>query len=148
MSIYPSIDRLGGKTVDPAELERLGKVLVVPPQLASLMANVPLVGVRFSLSDEADKSGLGVEMQWMSPDEILSEATEAYPGIVAAKLGYVPIGTCLEGTGDPYFYRPSDGAVVRIPHDAATESELDENRVETVAESVEQLLRLAQPEAP
>lgn len=68
-----------------------------------------------------DPSGLGVEMKWMNPEQMLNEATNLYPGIVAIERGYFPIGPCLEGSGDPYFFQASDGAVVRIPHDAASE---------------------------
>lgn len=148
MSLMQRIDGAGGATLDPEGLERLRRLLVVPSSLATLMTTAPLLGLRFSLSEKADKSGLGVEMQWMDAEQMRREATEAYPGIVATKLGYFPIGTCLEGTGDPYFYRQSDGAVVRIPHEAATESGLDEGLVETVAESVEQFVAASAVEAP
>ena len=44
-----------------------------------------------------------------------------------------------------YFFRQSDGAVVRIPHEAASESPLglNEDAIEKVADSIEQLVSLA-----
>ena len=57
--------------------------------------------------------------------------------------GLIPIGTCLDGSGDPYFFLVRDGAVVRVPHDAATETSLDEAQIELVADSVDRLLELA-----
>jgi hypothetical protein len=70
---------------------------------------------------------------------IVDEAVEAYPGILALPLGYIPVAKCLEGSGDPYFFRLNDGAIVRIPHQAAVGSELDEEQVEVVSDSVEEL---------
>jgi hypothetical protein len=100
------------------------------------------MGVQISLDNESDRSQLGVEMQWMTPAEMVSEATEVYPGIVVVKRGYIPIGICLQGSGDPYFFRARDGAIVRVPHDAATQEDIDESRIELVVDSVLQLLEL------
>ena len=104
------------------------------------MKDAPLIGVQLSIAPEDDLSGLGVELEWMAPDDVLAEATGAYPGIVAVARGLIPVGTCLEGSGDPYFLRVRDGAVVRVPHDAATETTLDETAIELVASSIDDLL--------
>jgi hypothetical protein len=135
----------GGKTLDTAGLEFLVRTLTVPPELIEIMIANPLIGVTFSVPEERDPSGLGVEMQWLDPAQMLSEAIDVYPGIVAVERGYFPIGMCLQGSGDPYFFRRADGAVVRIPHEAASETDhgLDESAIERVADSVEQLVSLA-----
>jgi hypothetical protein len=146
MSKYPKIDKASGRMIEDAELVRLNQGVAVPAVLAELLRSVPLIGVRFSLTEDDDQSGIGVELRWMTPDQILSEATEAYPGLVAVKRGYFPIGICLEGSGDPYFLRQADGAVVRIPHDAASETDLDEDAIEVVVESVDRLITLAEVE--
>jgi len=139
------LQQLGGRTLEGAEAEKLRAQLPgLPAALLSLLVNRPLVGAKISVDPAAERSGLGVEMQWMTPSQMEDEATEAYPGIVAVPRGYVPIGICLEGSGDPYFFRVKDGAVVRIPHDAAAENDLDESRIELVAESVDQLLEAAE----
>ena len=121
--------------------------LSLPAGLLEVLSNIPVLGVSFSVPPEADASGLGVEMRWMGPDEMLSEAVDAYPGIVAVRAGYVPVGDCLEGSGDPYFYRGSDGAIVRVPHDAATDDVLDTTRIELVTASVSAFLDVAEIEA-
>jgi hypothetical protein len=138
--------RLHGKQLSALELEHLSKGLPqgLPTNLAKLLGNNPIIGVSLSLRNEDDESGLGAELQWMNADQMISEATETYPGITAAMRGYVPIGMCLEGSGDPYFWRVSDGAIVRIPHDAAKRNILDESRIELVAESAERLIELAE----
>jgi len=109
-----------------------------------MIAN-PLISLTLSVPEERDPFGLGVYMRWLNAEEMLSEAVDVYPGIVAIARGYFPIGMCLQGSGDPYFFRQSDGAVVRIPHEAASESPLglDEDAIKKVADSVEQLVSLA-----
>jgi hypothetical protein len=136
----------GGKTLDTAGRELLERRFFVPPALIEIMVANPLIGVTFSVPEERDASGLGVEMQWLDPEGMLSEAIDVYPGIVAVERGYFPIGMCLQGSGDPYFFRLSDGAVVRIPHEAASETDhaLDESAIERVADSIEQLVSVAE----
>jgi hypothetical protein len=60
-----------------------------------------------------DLSGLGAGIQWMSAEQMLDEGSQAYPRIVAVPRGYFPVGICLRGSGDPYFYRDTDGAIVQ-----------------------------------
>jgi hypothetical protein len=140
---------LGGRTVSDVELAMLERAFIdFPAPLAKIMTSVPLVGVELSLDEEADASGMGAEIQWMTPAEMVDEATNAYPGIEAVRMGLIPVGTCLEGTGDPYFYRTSDGAIVRVPHEAAAGGGLDEGRIELVARSVERLVEAADIEGP
>ena len=67
------------------------------------------------------------------------EARELYPGIEAVKNGYLPIGTCMVGSGDPYFLKVADGKnppVVRIPHDNPEE-------VDSISPSLEAFLQSA-----
>lgn len=110
---------------------------LVPAWFLELCAERNLAGSTFSLDDENDLSKLGVELKWMTAGQIIDEATNAYPGIAAIRKGYLPFGICLEGTGDPYFLKigksHDDTSVVRIPHDAAVDGEIDESGVEVVA---------------
>ena len=135
----------GGNTLDALGLALLVRRLTVPHALVETMIANPLIGLTLSVPEERDPSGLGVYMRWLTSEEMLSEAIDVYPGIVAVALGYFPIGMCLQGSGDPYFFRQSDGAVVRIPHEAASESPqgLNESAIERVADSVEHLVSLA-----
>lgn len=134
------LEKLGGHSLKAEEVAALGQELLLTSEFIRLLTALPLAGLRFSIPDTADESGLGVEMQWLTAPEILSEATDVYPGILASKLGFVPVGMCLAGSGDPYFYRNADGAVVHIPHEAAVGGRLNETMIEVVAASVEDFL--------
>ena len=102
---------------------------LVPTWLLELCAERNLAGSAFSLDNESDLSEMGVELRWMTVEQIIDEATNVYPGIAATKRGYLPFGICLEGSGDPYFLKIGEGyddtSVVRIPHDAVAEGEVD-----------------------
>jgi hypothetical protein len=116
-----------------------------PIWLLDLMEKYPLASCSFSIEDTDDMSGLGVEMQWLSADGIIDEATNAYPGIAAARHQYIPIGVCLVGTGDPYFIRAEaqPSMVYRIPHSAVREDELNIDGIECVAPSLLEFLEVA-----
>jgi hypothetical protein len=108
-------------------------------EILNLVCQYPLSGCDFYLPADLDLSGLGVEMRWMNPSEMLSEATESYPGIAALECGYIPIGICLEGSGDPYFakWNGKGYSLVRIPHLSVSEDHLlDENSIEVVSENL------------
>jgi hypothetical protein len=120
--------------------------LSVPAPLRSVFQRFR-AGEDLELEEDQDLSGLGVELQWMTPEEIIDEATRAYPGILAVQRSLLPVGKCLLGSGDPYFLRLSDGALVRVPHDAARGESLDEKQIEVVALSIDNVLtrRAADP---
>ncbi len=140
-----SIENSAGKTLSVDEVRRIEQRigLKLPAGIVEVLTTRPLVGLNLVLDESADESGLGADFRWMTGSQILSEAMDAYPGIVATRKGFLPIGVCLEGSGDPYFLRVADGAIVRIPHDAATENSLDLSRVELVASSVDMLMERA-----
>jgi len=150
MNANEKLSGQGGTTVDRVRLDQLRGRLALPQSLADILTLMPLIGIKLWLSSESDLSGLGAGMQWMSPEQMIDEASHAYPGIVAVPRGYFPVGICLEGSGDPYFYRGADGAIVRIPHGAASEKDLNESAIEVVADSVESLVVRAdvEPVAP
>jgi hypothetical protein len=146
MSIEKRLLAAGGRRSSAEEMRSLAARFPIAPAIARVFEEWPLAEASLSLSEEDDLSGLGAEIRLMTPEHIASEAGEAYPGVVAIKRGYTPIGDCLEGSGDPYFYRHVDGAVVRIPHDAVVGDDgLDESRVELVARSIEDLVLRATP---
>ena len=96
-----NIGHLGGKALTKQDLKRV-EVEVgmnVPPSLASLITSQPMVGLTFSLDDEADESGLGDEFKWMTAEQMIDEATQAYPGIAARHHRFLPVGVCLSRTG-------------------------------------------------
>lgn len=119
--------------------------LEIPEWFMSALRDFPLAGSRFSLTEEDDQSEMGVEFRWMSPRQIATEVRDAQPGKAAAKCGYLPIGQCLEGSGDPYFLRVSENAanpaIVRIPHDSiGSDGDLLESDVEVVAGTLAEFL--------
>lgn len=141
-----NIEHLGGRTLTAEEIRwvQAETGLAVPAPLVLLLTSRPLVGLTLVLSEQADESRFGAELRWMTAEQMVDEATGAYPGIPAASRGFLPVGICLEGTGNPYFLRLGDGAIVRIPHDAATEDDLDGSQVDLVARSIEALVDAAE----
>jgi hypothetical protein len=142
---------LHGRTITSQEGAELTAGIgdkLVPPYLLDWLLSYPLVGTEFSLSEEEDESGLGAEMQWLTPAQMISETIETYPGIVAGPLGYLPVGMCLVGSGDPYFLKTGSGddpPVVRIPHEAAgTDDTLNEDLIEQVTPRLSDFLRKAE----
>jgi len=115
--------------------------ILLPDWFIKMLLDYPLIGVNFTLSEILDESDLGVDMEWLSPKQMVEEALEFYPGIVAIQLGYLPIGSCLIGSGDPYFLKMTldndDPSLVRIPHDILDENEkIDESEIEQVCFSL------------
>jgi hypothetical protein len=137
--------RLPGRRATAAELELLKARL--SPLMADwciwLMGAYDVIGYDVVLEPSDDPSGLGVEFRWMTPEQIISEATESEPGIAAGRHGLAPIGLCLSGSGDPYFVNTlaSDNPpVVRIPHEAVHDGELDLAAIEVVSPSLSAFL--------
>lgn len=80
-----------------------------------------LHGACFEVPEDADASGLGAELQLLTEAQAREEAEDCYPGISMRADGYVPVGMCLLGSGDPYFIRLPEGQagpLYRIHHDA------------------------------
>jgi hypothetical protein len=103
-----------------------------------------LVGVTVEVPEERDQSGLGVELKFLTPEQSIDEAMNFWPGLAVAKDGYVPVGSCLCGSGDYYYIRATDGAagpLYRIYHDAVNEDGYDPNEaIAPVLRSYEELL--------
>jgi hypothetical protein len=141
---------MSGRTINHQEADDLTKAIspsLLPGWLVNWLLTYPLVETDFSLSASDDNSELGVEMKWLSPPQIISETVEAFPGIAAAGSGYLPIGMCLEGSGDYYFLKTTAGddpPFVRIPHDAVdAERRLRDDQVEIVAPSLSEFIEKA-----
>lgn len=144
--------KLRGQKLSAKDIRRVASAtgVALSPEISTLLASFPLVGLTLSIADDANESGSDVELKWMTADEMIEEATDAYPGIVAVQHGYLPVAMCMEGSGDPYFLRLADGAVVRILHDFvdADEEELDPEGIELVARSIAKLIEMAEITGP
>jgi hypothetical protein len=144
-------NELHGRPATPAEIAELRAALgdaLVPVFLSDWMLSYPLAETQFCLSEDGDESGLGADMQWLTPRQMIGEATDAYPGRLAAPLGYLPVGSCLVGSGDYYYLKTGAGddpPLVRIPHEAAdVDDGLDLDRIEQVAARLSDFLRKAE----
>ena len=155
MSVTEQLEKkkgqLNGRTISDAEVESLKLKLpssLVPAWYILMLKNFPLVGVSFSLDEEDDESGIGADLKWLNPDEVIEESLSVYPGMVVTRLGYLPVASCLTGSGDPYFLKVKDTgsdnpALVRIPHDSASGDDYPEGDIEVVCESLSEFFRLS-----
>ena len=123
---------------------RLPKELI-PDWLCRLLTSFPLAGCYFEVDEDEDLSDMGVELLWLTPEGILSEVFDAYPGILVIKQGYLPIGACAIGSGDYYYLKLTDGcndpALVRIPHESAVISPYPEDDIDLVFEHLSELFK-------
>lgn len=122
---------------------------LVPPWLLEMLKEFPLAGVSFSMPKEEDESHMGVDLKWMIPSHVIDEALSTYPGLSVLSQGYLPIGSCLEGSGDPYFLDLREGsddpAIVRIPHDSVPSDSqpYPEDDIELVCSTMSEFFSIA-----
>ena len=113
---------------------------LTPDWFIAALKGYALAGVSFSLNEDHDESAIGAELIWLTPAQIVSESVECQPGQSVLPLGFLPIGACAEGSGDPYFLdlrSPSaDPPLVRVPHDYATVRPYPCEKVEAVTSSM------------
>ena len=107
-----------------------------------------LVGREIEIAVAEDLSGVGASIGLFSEVDATGEANDFYPGLVVKEDGYVPIGGCLTGCGDPYFINVRDvqpGPVYRIYHDSVFDRDYDrEAAIARVLDSYESLLRFVE----
>ena len=102
----------------------------------------------FEIDEESDLSGLGVDLRIMTTKQSEDEANNFYPGIPAARKQYVPVGMCMLGSGDYYYINSNDGEngpLYRIYHDSVKDDEIEEDGIEKVLDSYENLLEYQRP---
>ncbi|MCI0638955.1 MAG: hypothetical protein L0Y72_22915 [Gemmataceae bacterium] len=117
------------------------------PHYREFVARRGLVGKCIAIPAADDVSGVGASIELLDEDSAAEEANEFYPGLVVKADGFVPIGSCLIGTGDPYFINVRDdppGPVYRIYHDSVIDDKYDRQQaVACVLTSYELLLQFA-----
>ncbi len=103
-----------------------------------------LRGITIEIPEEIDLSELGTSCMLYDEKNILEEMNEFYPGLVVKDDNYIPIGCCLNGSGDPYFINSNDGAkgkLYRIYHDEFSADEYDkDSAIDTVLNNYEDML--------
>lgn len=96
------------------------------------------------LSEDADLSGIGATIGLYNEAQAIDEADNFYPDLVVKADGFVPIGQCMTGSGDPYFINLNDsapGPLYRIYHDSVHDRNYDrDDAIAKVLESYEDLL--------
>jgi hypothetical protein len=97
--------------------------------------------IEFPWPGEADLSAI---IEILSYKCILTEATEYWPGKGVIKDGYIPVGHCSIGTGDPFFINIHDGPngpIYKIVHEEVNDENYDKKKaVYVMLDSYEQLL--------
>lgn len=109
-----------GRRASPAELSQLHDAMPhIPEWYLTLLGRWPLSGSQLQLNMTYDKH---VAIEWASPSDITQEAFDAIPGIFIRDLGYVPVGLCPEGSGNPFFTRfeNDDPELIQVYHDAVS----------------------------
>jgi hypothetical protein len=143
-------NELYGATATESEVEFLRSRLpetLLPEWLVDLLKTYKLGSVSFSQNTRHDDSGIGAEVTWLKPYQIVSEARDVEPGISLVDKGFLPIGSCAMGSGDPYFLdlrrATNDPPLVRIPHDCAGDNLYPLDRIEVVARSLSEFFSTA-----
>lgn len=127
-----------GRQSSDADIEKLSRVLgaVVPQWYKRLLLDTPLAGSVFEYSGEDNWSWT---FEWLDAKQTIDEAVSMIPGMVAVKRGYIPVGECLLGSGDPLFMTndPGDPKLVQIFHDVCdVDGELIDKSTKLVCSSL------------
>lgn len=83
--------------------------------------NHHLTGKSACLDEVVDLSTIGADMRFLIEARSIDEMTNFWPGIGVSKDGYVPVASCLIGSGDYYYINTNDGRngpLYRVYHDA------------------------------
>ncbi|WPJ95399.1 hypothetical protein SH580_18425 [Coraliomargarita algicola] len=117
---------------------------MIPDYWKEFLEANDLIEKDFELSESEDLSGVGADFSLMSFEDIIDEAENYYPGIKVKEDGFIPVGSCQIGTGDPYFINKKEGkngALYRIYHDSVTDEGYDhESAIDKVLDHYETLL--------
>jgi hypothetical protein len=115
-----------------------------PPEYKRFIDQHNLNGREIEIPNQNDLSGVGALIELFDEVNSIEESAGAYPGLVVKADGYVPIGGCAIGCGDPYFINlndPRPGPVYRIYYDLVLDEKYDrEQAIARVLNSYEELL--------
>jgi len=118
--------------------------MVFPDYWIEFISKNHLTGATILIQEATDRSGVGARLEFLSAEDSMDEAENFWPGIGVSKDGYVPVGSCEYGSGDPYFIRKDDGKdgpLYRIYHDAVGDDGYDpKDAIAVVLENYQDLL--------
>ena len=116
-----------------------------PDYWVDFLEKYNLCGKEVEVPENDDLTGLGIEILILDEAAAQQEVEELYPGIAVAKDGFIPVGGCAFGSGDPYFINEradQAGPLYRIYHDLVGEEGYDRDQaVVTVLQSYEDLAK-------
>jgi len=119
---------------------------MIPDYWIEFLNNNNLRNIEIEIPDEMDLSELdGGGLKIFDEEGIFEESTKFYPGIAVKNDGYLPIASCLQGSGDPYFINCSEGPagrLYRIYHDEVSDEGYTKEAVNIVLSNYEKLLEL------
>lgn len=99
--------------------------LTIPTYWQKFRDSSNLVALDIEIPEANDLSGVGACIEFFRDDSIIDEMNNAYPGIIVRKDGFLPVGGCEIGTGDPYFIQLSEGSgggLYQIYHDEVSDN--------------------------
>ena len=97
---------------------------MIPDYLIDFLHENNLEKKDIEIPEEQDLSGVGADFFIMDEKGMQEETNEYYPGLVVKEDGYIGIGSCAIGSGDPYFINYNDGPegpLYRIYHDSVSD---------------------------
>jgi hypothetical protein len=115
-----------GRRVSHTEIKELQARLTIPlpDWYVELLSTYPLAGLDldFPLYEaEGDEDGY-FPIEIATPQNIISETEECYPGLAIRELGYACLAIDPTGGGDPYFIKVAEGdnpPVYQVYHDVS-----------------------------
>lgn len=118
-----------GRTATQEEIELLGNKFgeLIPIWFLNLISELPLIKMEIGWqAHEPEDDYDGIEsVEICTPQFMIDESFNAYPGIPILDKGYVCFGIDPRGSGDPYFinFKEDNPSVYQVYHDAGDEAE-------------------------
>ncbi|MDH3997654.1 MAG: hypothetical protein OET90_02340 [Desulfuromonadales bacterium] len=120
------------------------KTSILPDYWKTFVEKHSLVGTEIDFPWPGDGDSMAT-VEILGDEYVEEEAKEHWPGIGVFQDGFVPVGACSVGTGDPYFINTNDGPngpLYKIDHERVSPDGYNRDEaVETMLEHYEDLLK-------